>query len=185
MRGQLGHDKRPHVRSSSSFLGMDAWMTLQLNAALIRKLRRSLVCLTYIDKLSMGVFTIRHWQSFGRLVQKSDVCTVGLNRWTRWHFRRRTCRPFLTPSVNGTARQLLSLYLSQWSLSTVLIPSPISRIIAHWCCEGTGKISYRFLITAPVGEAFFHGQEEVDSTLSRPPQMWLQPAPTVQTSLRW
>ena len=59
-----------------SFMGMDAWMIVQLNGALIRKLRGSLMCLACIDMLSMSVFTIRHWQSIGRLVQELDACTV-------------------------------------------------------------------------------------------------------------
>ena len=47
MRGQPEHDTRPHASLSHSFLDMDAWMTSQLNVALIRKLRGSLVCLAY------------------------------------------------------------------------------------------------------------------------------------------
>ena len=44
MRGQLGHNTRPHAQLPPSFLGMDAWMTSQLNLALIRKLRETLMC---------------------------------------------------------------------------------------------------------------------------------------------
>ena len=52
MRGQPGNNARPHVRSPPSFLGMDAWMTSQLNVALIRKIRGSLMCLDYFLTLS-------------------------------------------------------------------------------------------------------------------------------------
>ena len=45
MRGQPGHNTRPHTRLPPSFLGMDAWTTSQPNVALISKLRRSLMCL--------------------------------------------------------------------------------------------------------------------------------------------
>ena len=46
MFGQPGHNTQPHARLPSSFLGMDVWMTLQLNVALIRKVREFLMCLT-------------------------------------------------------------------------------------------------------------------------------------------
>ena len=47
MRGQPEHNTRPHVRLPPSFLGMNAWMTSQLNVALIHKLRGSSICLAY------------------------------------------------------------------------------------------------------------------------------------------
>ena len=57
MPGQPGHNKRPHARLPPSFLGLDAWMTSQLNVALIRKLRVSLMCLAYFFYLlSIWVF---------------------------------------------------------------------------------------------------------------------------------
>ena len=31
----------------------------------------------FVDMLSMGVSTISHWRTSGRLVQQLDVCTVG------------------------------------------------------------------------------------------------------------
>ena len=34
------------------------------------------MCSAHIDMLSICVFTIRHWQSFGRLVHELDVCAV-------------------------------------------------------------------------------------------------------------
>ena len=52
-----------HVRTwlPPSFLALDAWMTSQLNGALIRKLRGTLTCLAYLfDILSIGVCTTRH-----------------------------------------------------------------------------------------------------------------------------
>ena len=48
MRGQSGHNTRLDTRFPPIFLGMDAWVTSQLNVALARKLRGSLVCLAYI-----------------------------------------------------------------------------------------------------------------------------------------
>ena len=47
MRGQPGNNKRPHARLLPHILGMDARMASQLNIALIRKLRGSLLCLAY------------------------------------------------------------------------------------------------------------------------------------------
>ena len=41
MCGQPRHDTQLHTRLTSSFLGLDVWMTLKLNVALIHKLRRS------------------------------------------------------------------------------------------------------------------------------------------------
>ena len=59
MHGQPGHDKlhdrTPHYHPISW-----AWKTSQLNVALIRKLRRSLMGLDYyFDMISMGVCTHR------------------------------------------------------------------------------------------------------------------------------
>ena len=66
-----------HAQLPTIFLGMDAWITSQLNIALICKLCVSLMCLTYLfDVLSMGVCTTRHWQTSGELVQELNVCTV-------------------------------------------------------------------------------------------------------------
>ena len=75
MRGQPGYNKRPHLQLSPSYLGMDAWMALQLNAALIRKLRGSLMCLASINVLSMSVYN-QALAFVGRLVQELDVLTV-------------------------------------------------------------------------------------------------------------
>ena len=56
---------------------MDAWMTSQVNVALIRKLLWSLICLAYIfDLLSRGVCTTIHWQTSSQLLQELNVCTV-------------------------------------------------------------------------------------------------------------
>ena len=77
MRWQSGHNTRPDSRLPPTFIGMDAWMNSQSNAALARKLRRSLVFLACIfDVLAIGVFTTRHWMTSGRPVQGSNVCTV-------------------------------------------------------------------------------------------------------------
>ena len=74
---QPGHNTRPHARLPPRFLGMYAWMTSQLNVALIRKLRGALLCLAYFfDMLSMGFCKTRHGQTSGRLVQELNVCNV-------------------------------------------------------------------------------------------------------------
>ena len=78
MRGP-GHNTRLHAPLPHSFLGMGALITSQVNVTLIRKLRGSLVCLAYFfNMLSMDVCTTRHWQTYGRLVQELNVCTVGV-----------------------------------------------------------------------------------------------------------
>ena len=81
MRGQPAHNTRPQARLTPSFLAMNAWMTSQLNAALICKLSRALMRLDYhFDMIIMGVCTTRHCQTSGRLVQELNVCTVHWNR---------------------------------------------------------------------------------------------------------
>ena len=86
MRGQPGHNT-PH-NTRTSFVGMDAWMTSQLNETLIRNLRVSLVWLAYFFDLvmlvSMDVCTTRHWQMSGQLVQELNTCTVCLRYWERF-----------------------------------------------------------------------------------------------------
>ena len=66
MRGAAGHNTQPDTQLPPSFLGMDAWMTSQLNLALIRS----------FDMLSMDFCTARHRQLSGRLVQELNVRTV-------------------------------------------------------------------------------------------------------------
>ena len=62
------HDQLP-----PSFLDMDACTTSQLNVVLIRKL----LCAWFIfDILLISVFTTRHWQTSGQLVQELNVGTV-------------------------------------------------------------------------------------------------------------
>ena len=69
------HDRTPYYHPVS--WARMRQLTSQLNVALIRKLRGSLVCLAYFfDMLSMDVCTTRHWQTSGRLVQELNVCTV-------------------------------------------------------------------------------------------------------------
>ena len=54
-------------------------MNSKLNRALIRKIRVSLIRLAYYyDMLSMSVFTTRHWQMSGRVVQELDVCIAAV-----------------------------------------------------------------------------------------------------------
>ena len=74
MRGHPGYNTRPNARLPPSFLGMDVWITSQLNLSLIRKLRGSLIHLAYVSNIfSMGVYTTGHWKTSGRLVQELDV----------------------------------------------------------------------------------------------------------------
>ena len=77
------HDRTPDCHTF--LLGMDARMTLQLNVALIRKLRGPLECLAYfLEMSSMVVCTTRHLQTSGRLVQKLNVCTVSCEGAMQW-----------------------------------------------------------------------------------------------------
>ena len=56
MRGQPGHNAQPHARLQPSFQSIDAWITSELNEALVCKLRVSLMSLADIfDITSMGV----------------------------------------------------------------------------------------------------------------------------------
>ena len=62
---------------NSYFLGIVAWMNSQMHVPWIRKLRGSFMYLAYfIDMLSVGVCTTKHWQTSSRLVQELSVCTV-------------------------------------------------------------------------------------------------------------
>ena len=77
MRGQPRYNTRLHTRLPPSFLGMDVWMTSQLNVAMIRKLRGSLMYVAYVlDVFSMSVCTTGHWKTSGRLVQELNVRAV-------------------------------------------------------------------------------------------------------------
>ena len=77
--GQPRYNTWPHARLPPSFMVTDAWMTSQLNVALIRKLCGPLKCLAYFfGMLSMGVCTTRHWQTSGPLVQELNDCTVSV-----------------------------------------------------------------------------------------------------------
>ena len=52
-------------------------MTSQQSVALIRKLGFVIGVLGLLfDMLSMGIYTARHWQMSGHLVQEFNVCTV-------------------------------------------------------------------------------------------------------------
>ena len=66
-----------HIQMLHSFLGVDAWMTSQLNVDLIHKLRRSTMCLSHsFDVLSMDVCTTRHWETSAQLVKELNVRTL-------------------------------------------------------------------------------------------------------------
>ena len=60
-----------------SFLVMDAWMTSQLNEALIHQLCGSSICLShYFDMLFMNICTTRHCQTSAQLVKELNVGTL-------------------------------------------------------------------------------------------------------------
>ena len=79
MRGQTGHNTRPHTRLSPSFLGMDALMTSQLNESLIRT---QVTWIINVIGLSLtcypGGFV---QQTSGQLVQELNVCTVVIDNF--------------------------------------------------------------------------------------------------------
>ena len=56
MRGHPEHNTRQHARLTVRFLGKDAWMTSQLNVALIRKLRGSLIYLAFLDGIHENLY---------------------------------------------------------------------------------------------------------------------------------
>ena len=71
------HDRFPIARKFPGHGCDHRSMTSKPKAALISKLRGSLMCLAYFfDMLSMWMCTNRHWQTSGRLVQELNVCTV-------------------------------------------------------------------------------------------------------------
>ena len=75
----VGSPGMTHKPTPPNFLGMDAWMTSRLNVALFRKLHVSMLCLAYFLTCYLQMFTIRHWQTSGRLVQELNVGTVNSN----------------------------------------------------------------------------------------------------------
>ena len=71
------HDRTPDCTQFSEYGCHHKSQTLQLNVALIRKLRGSLLCLVYfVDFLYIGVCKTMHWETSGRLVQELNICTV-------------------------------------------------------------------------------------------------------------
>ena len=68
MRGKPGHNTRPHAWLPPSFLGMDARITStwQLNVALIRKLRGSLIYFAY-------VFTCYQWVFYNQVLTDAQL----------------------------------------------------------------------------------------------------------------
>ena len=74
---------------ATRFPGHGCMNGLLLNVTLIRKLRGSLMCLSYfIDMLSMGVCTTRQCQTSGRLVHGLNVCTCTSPYRTEAHHKR-------------------------------------------------------------------------------------------------
>ena len=81
MRGQPGHDTRPHARSPSCWQssGHGSVDDRAAKHGFDSKLRWPLMCLAYFfDIQSICVYTTRHWQTSGRLVQELNVCTVAV-----------------------------------------------------------------------------------------------------------
>ena len=67
------HDRMPDCHG---FPGMTALISSQINVALIRELRESLMSLAYYLTCYTRVCTTRHWQMSGRLVQDWNICIV-------------------------------------------------------------------------------------------------------------
>ena len=89
--GSLGiiHDRTPDCTQFSGYGCHHKSLTLQLNVALIRKLRGSLRCLAYfVDLLSTGGCATRHWETSGRLVQELNTCTVIVTSYMECHMPR-------------------------------------------------------------------------------------------------
>ena len=94
---------RPQVRLPPSFLGMDAWMTLQSNMALIRKLCAALMCLTYFLTCYQSVFVQSDVRSIG---QKLHTCII--------HLRRGWLQPLYSCTVNANWKT--KTHLTIWTL---------------------------------------------------------------------
>ena len=110
MRGQPGHNTRLHARLPPSFQGMERWIASQLNVALSRKLRGSLMCLAHfwhaihgclyiqaqLDVRSIGAgikclhcrnlefWFLCHFIAILRLIPDELVVPGGGN-WIKWH----------------------------------------------------------------------------------------------------
>ena len=83
MPGQPRHNTRPHDRLASSFLDMGAWVTSQLNVALIRKLSGPLMCLAYFLSVLHGRL-YNQANAHARLTGAGIIfCTV-FKRRCRW-----------------------------------------------------------------------------------------------------
>ena len=78
MRGNPGHNTRPHARLPPSFLGMDD-LTTDCSFDSQAKCVIGVLGLLF-DLLSMGVCTTRYWQQSDRLVQKLNVFTVDFQK---------------------------------------------------------------------------------------------------------
>ena len=76
MHGQPGHIKRADARLQPSYLDMEAWMTSQLNIALISKLRGSLMCLAFFLHVIQGCLYNQAMADVQLKVQDLNVCTV-------------------------------------------------------------------------------------------------------------
>ena len=121
-----------------------AWMTSQLNLALIRKLHWSLMCLAYcFCMLSMGVCTTRHSQASGQLVQELNVCTGQKadfwspisherSRQRQWlytyHSTHITLVPFCWPSNYFIRDKRVVIYLNPFQCWDAVRPNTRTQI---------------------------------------------------------
>ena len=76
MRGQPGHNTRPHFRLKPSFLGMDDLATKRTFDLQPRGVIDVLG--PFFGIISLGVCTVRHWWTSDRLVQEFNACIVAL-----------------------------------------------------------------------------------------------------------
>ena len=73
MRGQPVHDTRPHAQ----YAGHGCIDDLTIKPSCISQpIYGSLMYLAFFDMLSMGIYTRRHRQTSGRMVQELNVCTI-------------------------------------------------------------------------------------------------------------
>ena len=126
MREQSGHDTRPHAWLPHSFLGMDAWMTSQLNVAMFRKLRWSLKCLAYLLKCYQRVFynqALADHRSTGAGIKCLNCMVCIIKQFACLLYVIRCCQsPFW----------IEFLYLS---LCASLVPFHVIKSVSHirWC----------------------------------------------------
>ena len=101
-----GHNARRCALCAPSFLDMDAWMTAQLNVALIRKLRGSLMCLA--DCFDM----LMHGCLYNQALADISVTGAGINCLS--------CIEGLQTAVNKSVSVVLSVVHTCYTYKSVL-----------------------------------------------------------------